>query len=135
GGEGEVPSAQRYCRSAGLVGSFSRILSCPPFISIRIMLIQAWWYSSNLIGPRGDSFTSICSRESRMLCRSTLPYFLMDCSMAGTTAYLKASAARLPWTRTGVFQRSSQRFSHSGSSDAVQYVASTTPSPIEGLSL
>ncbi len=44
-------SSRRYCRSAGLVGSFSRILIWPPFISIRIMLIQAWWYSSNLIGP------------------------------------------------------------------------------------
>ena len=54
--------------------------------------------------------------------------------MAGTTAYLNASAARLPWMRTGVFQRSSHRFSHSGSRVAVQYEASTMPSPMDGLS-
>src|SRR5438876_11137953 len=87
--------------SAGLVGSFSRILSWPSRISIRIMLIHAWWLASNLIGPSGESLTSTSSSAARMVWRSALPCFLSAISSAGTTAHLSVIAASEPWTRGG----------------------------------
>ena len=75
--------------------------SWPSRISIRIMLIQAWWWSSNLIGPSGESLTSTSFSAARMVWRSALPCFFSAISMAGTTAHLSVMAARLPWMRGG----------------------------------